>query len=295
MDVYCIDGQFVSDDKAFVSVKDLVVLRSFGVFELLITYNRRPFHLEEHVMRLANSARSIGLEIGNTNSEICEIVRETVKRNPHHRESTIRIVCTGGISSDGLNPEGRGSLIVMVAPRAEPPAEWYTQGAKVITIDLERFIPAAKSTSYLTAVYAMQLASRQNGMEAIYVDRDNCIREGTTTSFFCFKNSKLVTPRRGILPGITRSIVMELAKEFYDVETRDVRRSELSELDEVFITASNKEVVPIVQVDDLRIGSGRVGGHTRKIMQLFRSYTDSYGQGRSGLALPAASLAAELA
>jgi branched-chain amino acid aminotransferase len=104
-----------------------------------------------------------------------------------------------------------------------------------------------------------------------------------------------VTPRHGILPGITRSIVIELAKEFYDVETRDVHRSELIEFDEVFITASNKEVVPIVQVDDLLIGSGRVGEHTRKIMQLFRSYTDTYGQGRSGLALPAASLAAELA
>lgn len=80
---------------------------------------------------------------------------------------------------------------------------------------------------------------------------------------------------------------MELAKEFYEIETRDIDKSEVSEFEEAFITASNKEVIPIVEVDDLRIGSGRVGEHTRKIMQLFRNYTDSYGQGKSSLHLPA--------
>ena len=117
MDTYYVDGQFVSDDQAVLSVKDLAVLRGFGVFDFLITYNKRPFYLKEHVQRLENSARKIGLLIKHSNKEICDIVEETVRRNTHHKESNIRIVYTGGISSDGVTPEGNGKLLVMVTPR----------------------------------------------------------------------------------------------------------------------------------------------------------------------------------
>ncbi|MFZ0928944.1 MAG: aminotransferase class IV [Syntrophobacteraceae bacterium] len=286
MDTYYIDGKFVSDDRSLISVKDIVVLRGFGVFDFLITYNKRPFHLEEHVQRLENSARYIGLEINLTNSEICEIVRETVKKNPHHIESAIRIVYTGGVSSDGLNPEGRGILLVMVTPKFELPRWWYTEGVKIVTVDAERFIPAAKSTCYLSAVHAVQQAKKHKAAEAVYVDRNNRILEGTTTNFFFFKNNRLVTAHRDILPGITRSVIIELAKDLFEVETRDIDRSELHDMEEAFITASNKEVVPIVRANDLQIGDGRVGEHTRKIMQLFRDYTNSWGQGKLRVATP---------
>ena len=286
MDVYYIDGKFLSDDRSLISVKDIVVLRGFGVFDFLITYNKRPFHLEEHVQRLENSARCIGLEINHTNSEICEIVQETVKRNHDHMESGIRIVYTGGISSDGLNPEGRGILMVMVTPKLELPPRWYTDGAKMITVDVERFLPSAKSTCYLSAVHAVQQARKQKAIEAVYVDRNNRILEGTTTNFFFVKKNRLVTSHRDILPGITRSVIIELAKDFYGVETRDIDSSEVYDMEEVFITASNKEVIPIVKINDLQIGNGRVGEHTRRIMQMFRDYTNSYGQGKHRLQLP---------
>ena len=286
MDTYYIDGEFLSDDRSLISVKDIVVLRGFGVFDFLITYNKRPFHLEEHVQRLANSAKCIGLEINHTNSEICEIVQETVKRNHHHMESGIRIVYTGGISSDGLNPEGRGILMVMVTPKPKLAPRWYTDGAKIITVGVERFLPSAKSTCYLSAVHAVQQAKKQKAIEAVYVDRNNRILEGTTTNFFFFKKNRLVTSHRDILPGITRSVIIELAKDFYGVETRDIDSSELYDMEEVFITASNKEVMPIVKINDLQIGNGRVGEHTRRIMQLFRDYTTSYGQGKHRLLLP---------
>jgi branched-chain amino acid aminotransferase len=201
-------------------------------------------------------------------------------------ESGIRIVYTGGISSDGLNPEGRGILMVMVTPKLELPPRWYTDGAKMITVDVERFLPSAKSTCYLSAVHAVQQARKQKAIEAVYVDRNNRILEGTTTNFFFFKKNRLVTSKRDILPGITRSVIIELAKDFYGVETRDIDSSELYDMEEVFITASNKEVMPIVKVNDLQIGNGRVGEHTRRIMQLFRDYTNSYGQGKRRLQLP---------
>jgi branched-chain amino acid aminotransferase len=280
MDTYYIDGQFVDDEKSLISVKDIIVLRGFGVFDYLITYNKRPFHLEQHVQRLENSAKGIGLEISQTNSEICGIVEETVKKNPHHAESGIRIVYSGGVSSDGVTPEGRGILMVMVTPKHQLPEVWYTEGAKIITIDIERFMPLSKSTNYLTAVYAQQQAKKQGAIEAVYVDRHNRILEGTTTNFFCFKKGKLITPGRDILPGVTRSVVLDLAKASYEIEVRDIDKAELSDMEEVFITASNKEIVPIVKVNELQIGNGRVGERTQNIMKLFRDYTTAYGQGK---------------
>jgi branched-chain amino acid aminotransferase len=176
-----------------------------------------------------------------------------------------------------------------VTPKLELPPRWYTNGAKLITVGVERFLPSAKSTCYLSAVQAVQQAKKQKAIEAVYVDRNKCILEGTTSNFFFFKKDRLVTSHRDILPGITRSVIIELAKDLYEVETRDIDRSELCQMEEAFITASNKEVIPIVKANDLQIGNGRVGEHTRKIMQLFRDYTNSYGRGQYSLHLPSIS------
>lgn len=279
MDTYYIDGEFIQEDDARLSVKDITVLRGYGVFDFLITYNRRPFYLKEHVARLEKSASEIGLELQHSNAQMCEIVEETIKRNDHHTESNIRIVYTGGISPDGVTPQGNGILMVMVTPKLELPDWWYTDGAAVATVDMERFIPTSKSTNYLNAVFAQQQAKKKGGIEAIYVDRKNRVLEGTTTNIFGVKGSTLVTPPDGILPGITRSVVLELAKGRHDVELRHIDREELKEFNEIFISASNKEIVPVIKVDDMVVADGKPGMQTRKIMSLFREYTEAYGQG----------------
>ncbi len=280
MDTYYVDGQFVDDDKAVISVKDIVVLRGFGVFDFLITYNKRPFRLMQHVERLQNSANAIGLEINMPAEEICAITEETVKRNTHHDESNIRLVYTGGIAADGVTPEGNGHLMVMVTPKHQLPEWWYSDGVKIVTVDMERFIPESKSTNYLSAVYALGLAQKQDAVESIYVDRQNRLLEGTTTNIFLFQGNKIITAKDGILPGVTRSVMLELAESLFEVEIRDIDKSELRQADEVFITASNKEVVPVVKIDDLTIGDGKPGPKTRQMMQLFLDHTTAYGQGK---------------
>jgi branched-chain amino acid aminotransferase len=236
--------------------------------------------LKEHVQRLETSAKKIGLKLNHSNKEICDIVDETIRRNPHHDESNIRIVYTGGISSDGVTPEGNGYLIVMVTPKLELPGWWYSDGAKLVTAEIERFIPGAKSTNYLTAVWALERAHAMDAIESIYVDRNNRLLEGTTTNFFCFKEGKLITPKLDILPGITRGVLVDLVKGHFDLDVREIHRDELPSMEEVFISASNKEIVPIIQVDDRVIGNGQPGMRTRKVMQLFRDYTTAYGQGK---------------
>ena len=278
MDTYYIDGQYVDEDKCVLSVKDLIVLRGFGVFDFLITYNKRPFYLKEHVQRLETSAQKIGLKLKHSNKEIFDIVEETIHRNTHHAESNIRIVYTGGISSDGVTPEGNGYLIVMVTPKHQLPEWWYSDGAKLVTAEIERFLPGAKSTNYLTAVWALERAHAMDAIESIYVDRKNRLLEGTTTNFFCFKENKLVTPKLDILPGITRSVLVDLVRGHFDLDVREIQRDELPSMEEVFISASNKEIVPIIQVDDIVIGTGQPGTRTQKVMQLFRDYTTAYGQ-----------------
>ena len=280
MDTYYIDGRYVDEDECVLSVKDIIVLRGFGVFDFLITYNKRPFYLKEHVQRLETSAKKIGLKLRHTQEEICDIVEETIRRNTHHDESNIRIVYTGGVSSDGVTPEGNGYLIVMVTPKHQLPEWWYSDGAKLVTAEIERFIPGAKSTNYLTAVWALERAHAMDAIESIYVDRNNRLLEGTTTNFFCFKENKLITPKLDILPGITRSVLVDLVKGHFDLDVREIQKDELSSMDEVFISASNKEIVPIIQVDNIVIGDGQPGPRTQKVMQLFRDYTTAYGQGK---------------
>lgn len=279
MDTYYIDGKFVSEDEAVLSVKDITVLRGFGVFDFLITYNKRPFRLEKHVARLENSARHIGLELNHSNKEICEIVMQTIEKNPDHKEENIRIVYTGGISSDGVTPQGNGILMVMATPKHELPDWWYTKGAKIITVDMERFIPEAKSSNYLSAVFAQQKAHSQGAIEAIYKNKDNRLLEGTTTNLFAFKGTTLITPPGGILPGVTRSAVLELLEKKYDIVLDFIPQADLADMDEMFITASNKEIVPIIQVDDIIIANGKPGEKTLALMADWKAYTTAYGLG----------------
>ncbi len=281
MDTYYINGEFVPEDKAVLSVKDITVLRGFGVFDFLITYNKRPFRLEKHVARLENSASHIGLKLNHTNAEICDIVRQSIEKNPQHDEYNIRIVYTGGISPDGVTPQGNGELMVMVTGRHKLPDWWYTKGAKVITVDMERFIPEAKSTNYLSAVFAQQKALSQDAIEAIYKDRENRLLEGTTTNIFCFKDGKLITPPADILPGVTRGAVLEQLENKYDIVLDYIPYSDLADMDEVFITASNKEIVPIVQVDDITIADGKPGKNTLDLMADWKKYTTAYGLGEA--------------
>jgi len=281
MDTYYIDGKFVDDDNALICPKDIIVLRGYGVFDFLITYNKRPFFIEEHVARLENSAKQIGLALNHSNEEICNIVAQTIGKNPHHNESNIRIVYTGGISQDSVTPQGNGILMVMVTAKLILPPWWYTKGVKIITIDIERFIPTSKSTNYLSAVFAQHKAHGEGAVEAIYRDRENRLLEGTTTNFFCFKGKKLITPPDDVLPGITRKVVLNLTKDHYEHQLRHINADELNQMDEIFITASNKEIVPVIQVDDLVIGNGKPGDKTCHVMELFKNYTHAYGLGET--------------
>ena len=272
MSIYYVDGSFVQSDQAVIPVDDLAVLRGLGVFDLVRTYRGKPFSLKAHVERLRNSAAEIGLHMPWTTADLIAIVQETLSKN-NHRESNIRIVVTGGSSPDFTTPQNNPRLLVLVSPLPELPAAWYTDGVKIITQVTERFKPGAKSINYIPATIALEKARNAGAIEALYLDRQDYVLEGTTSNLFAFKGRTLITPGRDILSGITRQVVLEVAAEQFTVQIRDISRQELLVADEVFITGTNKGVVPVIQVDDTIIGNGAPGPLTRELINRLTEQT----------------------
>lgn len=265
MATYYINGEFVPAEHACLPINDLAILRGFAVFELLRTYGGKPFFLEAHLERLENSARQIGLHLSWSLPQMADIVTRTLARNAF-AEANVRIVVTGGPSADFTTPENKPRLLVLVSPLPELPAHWYRDGVKVITRVTERPITGAKSINYIPATIALEEARRQGAVEALYVTRDGRVQEGTTSNLFVFIGRTLATPGREILPGITRRVILELAAPLFPVQIRDISIDELFRASEVFITGTNKGLVPVVQVDDRLIGTGRPGENTRQLM-----------------------------
>lgn len=281
MDIYYVDGEYVPADRAVIPVQDLAVLRGLGAFELLRTYNGRPFALEEHLDRLAHSVHKMGLVLPWRKDELIGIILETLRRNEvnAHAESNIRIIVTGGSSADFMSPQGQPRLLVLVSEMPRQPEAWTTEGIKITTMQSRRSLPGAKSTNYLAATIALKEARARGAVESLYVDRDGLVYECTTSNIFIFKGSTLVTPGRRILSGITRGFILDLAQDLFKVEVRDLALKEVTAADEVFITGTNKGVLPVVQVDDRRIGDGRPGARTRQLMQVVSDRAASQAAG----------------
>jgi branched-chain amino acid aminotransferase len=193
-------------------------------------------------------------------------VLETLNRNQIADEANIRIVITGGASPDFFHPQGNPRMIVMVTDLKKLPDSWYEDGVKVITYPLERSLPDAKVISYIPAALALKKAKETNAVEAIYINRKMEALEGTTSNLFAFFNNTLVTPKEGVLKGITRQAILAIAQNLYKTEEKPIPLNHLLDADEVFISGTNKCIVPVIQIDDTTISAGKPGPRTKKLM-----------------------------
>ncbi len=266
--LWYVGGRWVHPNEATLSINDITVLRGYSVFESLRTYHRRPFHLEEHLSRLARSAALIDLEVPYTREFVAAIIDEVIEKNPYEHAS-IRILVTGGESEDGILPSGKPTLAVLITPLGERDMERFASGIKLITSDLQRVAPEAKTVNYVAAVRSLKNAIRYGAMDALFVNEQQQVLEGTRSNFFVFQGDTLVTPRRGVLLGVTRNVVLELARGHFRIEERPILLKELASIDEAFITSSSKEITPVVQIDDHVIGDGKPGVRTTLLEQYF--------------------------
>ena len=263
-----VGGHWVHPHEATISVNDVAVLRGYSAFEALRTYNRRPFHLEQHLTRLYHSAELIELEIPWSWEHLTAIIYDVIGRNIY-KHAAIRILVTGGESEDSILPIGKPLLAVLISELPERDMQRFAQGYKLITTAFQRIAPEAKTTNYLVAIRALKEAARRNATDALFVNKQGHVLEATRSNFFIFRGDTLVTPGKGILMGITRDVVLKLSRGRFPIEERPILLEELAQADEAFITSSSKEIMPVVQIDDITIGKGVPGTRTYELEQWF--------------------------
>ncbi len=286
MKIY-INGQYYGEEEAKISVFDHGLLYGDGVFEGIRAYNGRVFKLREHIKRLYDSAKVILLKIPLDPSAMIEAVLETCRQN-ELRDGYIRLIVTRGIGTLGLNPfKCRDPQIIIIAGSIQLyPPELYEQGLRIVTVPTTRnhpnaVNPAIKSLNYLNNILAKIEAVTAGVEEAVMLNTEGYVAECTGDNIFIVKGKKLITPpiSAGALPGITRTVVMELAqKEGMEVAEETLTRYDFYVADECFLTGTAAEIVPVTEVDRRPVGSGSPGPITRKLMEAYRKLTQTSGE-----------------
>jgi branched-chain amino acid aminotransferase len=265
---YCyFQGKIIPFDKAHIALNDLGVLRGHGVFDFYRTYNGKVFYSKEHFTRFQNSAKSIGLSVPISFSEFEKITLDLLKKNKV-KDASFRAVLLGGPVQNSLSP-AKPTLYILTEEVYEPSKIQLEKGVTLMIHEFMRYIPEAKSTNYVEAVKMQKEKQKQKAYEILYVSGGNVL-ECSTSNIFMIKDDTLITPVKNILNGITRRAVLKIAKKDFKVEERDVKLEELLSADEVFITGTNKEVLPIVKIGKNVIGNGKVGEKAKVLMKLWR-------------------------
>ena len=290
-----VNGQVFDQEHAVVSVFDHGFLYGEGVYETLRTYNGQPFLFDRHMRRLRKSAEMLTLGVPITNAEIDARFRETARAaglgdSPAH-EAYIRILVTRGVGELSYDPAAcpTPSVVVIVKPHVAPPAEVFERGVKVALVEIVRNHPGSvspliKSNNLLNNALAMQQAARCGGFEGVMRNYRGELAECTQSNLFIVKSGAALTPPidAGLLPGITREFLFEIGAEAaIPVREAVLKDTDLLGADEAFLTSSTREVVPIVQVDDRRIGAGIPGPITRRLLDGFRRQAQALTQSQN--------------
>jgi len=271
MNEYCyLNGEIVLLKDAKVGVLDIGILRGYGIYEGLAAHNGKVFRFADHWNRLLSGAHLLNLNVPITEEKAEKICEQLLEKNFGKDRANIRIILTGGDTIDGIDYDFEKPTFYIVAEKwTSLPSEFYSDGAKLVTYRHLRELPEYKTTNYIRAVNLQNFRKSENAVEILYT-YDGDVLECATSNIFIVKNGTLITPDENILKGITRKVVLELAdRNKIPVEARTVLETELKTADEVFITSSFKDIVPIVKVDDYEIGTDKVGDLTKKISEEF--------------------------
>jgi branched-chain amino acid aminotransferase len=278
-----VNGRVSDQEHASISIFDHGFLYGEGVYETLRTYNGQPFLFERHMRRLRRSADMLALSVPLNDLQIDARFRETMAAAglpAGSREAYIRILVTRGIGELTYDPAATPvpSVVVIVKPHVDPPRDVFERGVTVSLVPIVRNHPGTvnpliKSNNLLNNALAMQEAFRRGGYEGIMRNYKGELAECTQSNLFIVKNGEALTPPvdAGLLPGITREFLFEVGADVgIPVREAILRDADLFGADEVFLTSTTREAVPIVQVDDRTIGSGTPGPVTRALLEGFR-------------------------
>jgi branched-chain amino acid aminotransferase len=280
-----IDGRMHGQEDARVSVFDHGFLFGEGVYEVLRTYGQRPFLYPEHMRRLRASAQRIALECPLSDEALLARIRDTIAAAALPGEAYVRILLTRGVGEIAYDPAACPSptLVIIVKPHVDPPAEVLTGGVRLSLASVVRnhpgsVDPAIKSNNLLNNALAMQQACREGAFEALMKNHRGQLCECAQSNIFFVRQGHLLTPPTdaGLLVGVTRQFVLELAGA-HGIPAREpvLHEDDLASVDEAFLTSTTREIVPVVKVGTYTIGDGSPGPVTRRLMEAFASRVPS--------------------
>jgi len=277
-----INGELCDKQNAKVSVYDHGLLYGDGVFEGIRVYNGTVFRCKEHIDRLYNSAKGIALQVPISKEEFTEAIRYTLDANGL-TDAYVRAIVTRGEGTLGLDPNKchDPQVIIITDSISLYPQEYYQKGLEVVTVPTSRtphnvLSPKIKSLNYLNNIMAKIEAQQAGVIEAIMLNSKGYVSECTGDNIFLVAGGELVTPppEAGILVGITRQVVMELAcKAGIPASQRNITRFDLYIADECFLTGTAAEIIPVVRIDTRPIADGKPGKVTLQLLEMFRDQT----------------------
>ncbi len=274
-----LNGQFVRKKDAVVSVYDHGFLYGDGVFEGIRMYEGNVFRLTEHIDRLYDSAKSIMLSIPHSKQELSDLVVETLKRN-NLLDAYIRVVVSRGVGNLGLDPSScsEPQVIIIAEELTLFPKELYETGIDIVSVATRRnrsdvLSPKVKSLNYLNNILVRIEANLAGVSEALMLNEQGYVAEGSADNVFIVKNGEILTPPGyvGALEGITRNVIMDIARNLgLSMKEQVFTRHDVYVADEVFLTGTAAEVIAVVKVDGRTIGDGKPGSYTNRLLKEFR-------------------------
>ena len=279
-----VNGVTTAGDRAVVSVFDHGFLYGDGVYETLRTYNRRPFLPDRHLARLRASAARLSLEVPPSDAELESRMRDTMRGVNAQGEVTLRILVTRGVGDLGYDPAvcRTPTVVIIARPHRESPDRVQRDGVRLVVASVVRnhprsVDPVIKSNNLLNNVLAMQEAVREGAYEAILLNHRGELAECSQSNLFVVRDGVVLTPPldAGLLEGVTRNLLFEVgAGAGVPVREAVLRETDLASVDELFITSTTREVVPVVRVGDHVIGPGSPGPVTRRLLARLRERAD---------------------
>ncbi len=257
------NGEFIAEENARLHISDLSIQRGYGVFDFFRVLDKVPVFMDDHIDRFFRSAAGLRLEPGIDKAGIKDIIHELIERN-NIALSGIKLTLTGGYSTDGYSITAPNLFITqqLLQPRHE---ECVKNGIKLITHDHVRELPEIKSINYLTGMLLHEKIMQAGAADALYC-RNNEVFELPRSNFFIVtRDNVIVTPSTNILRGITRQKTLELAAKHFTAKEKIITVDDIRGAKEAFCTSTSKQIMPVVQIDDMVIGDERPGEVTREL------------------------------
>jgi len=284
MAIVYLNGEFLDADKACVSVLDRGFIFGDGVYEVIPAYGGRLFRLEEHLRRLQNSLNGIGLQNPLSITQWTELLTEVLERNACDGDCSVYFQVTRGAATrDHIFPEKIvPTVYIMANPMPTIDIEQQAKGVSaILTEDIRWRFCNIKAIALLPNILLRQQAREAGAYEAL-LHRDGIVTEGAASNLFIVLDNKIMTPKssEAILPGITRDLILEIGQaDGLDCHEADISVAQLQSADEIWITSSTKEILPIVELDNEPVGKGKAGPQWRKMLKRYQDYKQKLREG----------------